>query len=236
MALSDTFLTALYVLADDFCKTRELPRRPGPDPALAPAEVLTLTLLSRLPRFRGERDFYRYAEANLRGAFPTLPSRSQFNRALCGAHALVVALVHHLAGELRGPAHGRPSAAFEALDTTAVPVRNAKRRGLGHLSGMAEIGHSRRLGWYEGFHLLVSVDPVGVVTGFALGSARAKEQALCESFLEARALHAEDPERAAALGVACAGRPYGGGAYLADKGFEGEARQARWRDRFGADK
>lgn len=56
MAHSDTFLTALYVLADDFCKTQDLPRRPGPDPALAPAEVLTLALVGRLPRFRGERD------------------------------------------------------------------------------------------------------------------------------------------------------------------------------------
>jgi hypothetical protein len=100
---------------------------------------------------------------------------------------------------------------------------------------MAEIGHSRRLGWYNGFHLLVAVDPVGVVTGFALGSARAKEQTLCESFLEARALYAEHPGGAAELGVACAGRPSGGGAYLADKGFEGEERHARWRTRFGAD-
>ncbi len=235
MPLSDTFLTALYVLADDFCKTQPTVTKPGPAPALAPAEVLTLALLSRLPRFRGERDFYRFAERHLRGPFPTLPDRSQLNRAVCGADHLVVGLLHHLAAGLRGPIHGRPSAAYEALDTTAVPVRNVKRRGLGHLSGLAEIGHSRRLGWYEGFHLLVAVDPVGVVTGFALGSARAKEQTLCESFLEAPALYADDRARAAELGVACAGAPSGGGAYLADKGFEGAERQQRWWDRFSAD-
>lgn len=235
MPLSDTFLTALYLLADDFCKTQPAAPKPGPAPALAPPEVLTLGLLSRLPRFQGERDFYRFAERHLRGAFPTLPDRSQFNRALCAAHGLVVGLLHHLARGLRGPEHGRPSAAYEALDTTAVPVRNVKRRGRGHLSGMAEIGFSRRLGWYEGFHLLVAVDPAGVVTGYALGGARAKEQTLCESFLEARALYAEAPERATAAGVACAGAPHGAGAYVADKGFEGEARHARWRARFGAD-
>ena len=217
MPCLDTFLTALYVLADEFCKTLTLPRRPGPDPALAPPEVLTLALLSRLPRFASERDGradarpYRFASKRLRDAFPALPDRSQFNRALCAAHPLVVALTHHLAEQLRGPAWRRSSAAYEALDTTAVPVRNAKRRGAGHLAGMADIGRSTRLGWYEGFSLLVAVDPAGVVTGYALGSASTKEQTLCESFLEARALYTEDPGRAAALGVAGAGRSSGDG-------------------------
>ena len=146
MPCLDTFLTARYVLADDFCNSRDMPRRPGPEPALAPSEVLTLALPSRLPRFTSERDVYRFAEHNLRGAFPTRPDRSQFDRALCAADAPMIALLHHLAGGLRGPAHGRPSAACEALDTTAVPVRNAKRRGSGHLAGQADIGHSTRLG------------------------------------------------------------------------------------------
>ena len=234
MALSDTFLTALYVLADDFCNSQTLPRRPGPDPALVPAEVLTLAMLSRLPRFASERDFYRFADTRLRTAFPALPDRSQLNRALCAAHPLVVALTSHLAEHLRGPAWGRPAAAYEALDTTAVPVRNAKRRGSGHLAGLADIGHSTRLGWYEGFSLLVAVDPAGVVTGYALGSASTKEQTLCTSFLAARALCGAAPAEARALGVACAGRPAGGGAYLGDKGFAGEALHAEWSERFGA--
>ena len=234
MALSDTVLTALYVLADDFCNSRTLPRRPGPEPALAPAEVLTLALLSRLPRFASERDFYRFADGRLREAFPTLPDRSQLNRAICAVHPLVIALTHHLAHQLRGPAWDRPSTAFEALDTTAVPVRNAKRRGSGHLAGMADIGHSTRLGWFEGFSLLVSVDRAGVVSGYALGSASTKEQTLCTSFLEARALYSAAPARAATLGVASAGRSYGDGAYLGDKGFSGEALHAEWLARFGA--
>ncbi len=234
MPCLDTFLTALYVLADDFCNSRDLPTRPGPAPALAPAEVLTLALLSRLPRFASERDFYRFAEQNLRGAFPTLPDRSQFNRALCAADALMIAMLHHIADALRGPSHGRPSAAYEALDTTAVPVRNAKRRGSGHLAGQADIGHSTRLGWYEGFSLLVAADPAGVVTGYALGSASTKEQTLCTSFLGARALYEVNPERAAVRGVACAGTSFSGGSYLGDKGFAGEALHAEWYERFGA--
>ena len=234
MPCLDTFLTALYVLADDFCNSHDQPRRPGPPPALSLAEVLTLALLSRLPRFASERDFYRFAAQNLRSAFPTLPDRSQFNRALCAADGPMIDLLHHLADALRGPAHGRPTAAYEALDTTAVPVRNAKRRGSGHLAGQADIGHSTRLGWYEGFSLLVAADPAGVVTGYALGSASTKEQTLCASFLAARALVEADPARAAALGVACAGAASGGGAYLGDKGFSGEALHAAWLANFGA--
>lgn len=49
-----------------------------------------------------------------------------------------------------------------------------------------------------------------------------------------RALYGSDPERAAALGVACAGTSFGGGAYLGDKGFAGERRHAEWHTRFGA--
>jgi len=51
-------------------------RRPGPEPSLSESEVLTLAIFARWSRFTSERDFYRYAEANLRDAFPTLPDRS----------------------------------------------------------------------------------------------------------------------------------------------------------------
>jgi hypothetical protein len=77
----DTFLTALYVIVDDFCQShRPQQRRPGPEASLSEGEVITLSVFARWSRFASERDFYRYAESHLRGAFPTLPDRSQFNR------------------------------------------------------------------------------------------------------------------------------------------------------------
>jgi hypothetical protein len=80
--LKDTFLTALYVMVDNFCQslTQKERRRPGPDASLSPSEVVTLAIFARWSRFASERDFYRYADAYLRNAFPTLPDRSQFNR------------------------------------------------------------------------------------------------------------------------------------------------------------
>jgi hypothetical protein len=76
----DTFLTTLYVIADDFCHSLSPSRRPGPQASLSEGEVLTLAIFARWSRFNSERDFYRYAQTKLRDAFPTLPDRSQFNR------------------------------------------------------------------------------------------------------------------------------------------------------------
>jgi hypothetical protein len=69
----DTFLTALYVMVDDFCHSRpQKERLCGPDASLSPSEVVTLAIFSRWSRFSSERDFYRYATAYLHDAFPTL--------------------------------------------------------------------------------------------------------------------------------------------------------------------
>ena len=82
----DTFLTVLYVTADDFIKTQPAAApRPGPAAALCPSEVITLALFGQWRQFTSERAFYRYTLRHLRWAFPTLPERSQFNRRL--AHA-----------------------------------------------------------------------------------------------------------------------------------------------------
>jgi hypothetical protein len=77
----DTFLTILYVIVDDLCQPyASQQRRPGPPASLCQSEVIALAICARWSRFSSERDFYRYAEAHLRAAFPTLPDRSQFNR------------------------------------------------------------------------------------------------------------------------------------------------------------
>jgi hypothetical protein len=86
----DTFLTALYAITHDFYKARpEERRRPGPDASLSPSEVVTLAIFARFSRFASERDFHRYAHTCLRGAFPALADRSQFNR-LVRSHAELI--------------------------------------------------------------------------------------------------------------------------------------------------
>ena len=142
MVEADTFLTALYVMVDDFYKSRPRKlRRPGPDASLSPSEVITLAIFARWARFASERDFYRYATGHLREAFPTLPDRSQFNRCVRFYTELIEEMALHLAEVME--TEERP---YQALDSSAMPVRDAKRRGSGWLAGFADIGWSNSLG------------------------------------------------------------------------------------------
>lgn len=75
-----------------------------------------------------------------------MPNRSQFNRLLRQQQDALAAC----SGYLMHLLHAR-QCLFEALDGTAVPTREVKRRGLGWLPGLADMGWSNPLGWYEGF-------------------------------------------------------------------------------------
>src|SRR5215472_14529858 len=180
---TDTFLTTLYVMIDDFDQVSLPiePPRPGPAASLSRSEVVTLALFGQWACFPSERAFYRYAQRHLRPAFPHLPARAQFNRLQRQHREAIVAFALHLA-------HGllNPDDAYEALDSAAVPTRDAKRRGRGWLAGQADIGWSNRLGWYEGFHLLVAATSGGVITGFGFAAASTKDQPLAETFFATR--------------------------------------------------
>ena len=217
----DTFLITLYVMVDDFAKA-SLPReaRPGPRPSLARSEVITLAVFGQFAHFLSERDFYRWAARHLRAAFPALPDRAQLNRLVRRHAASVTAFFCHLAERLDAR-----SCAYEALDATALVVRDAKRRGRGWLWGQADIGWSNRLGWYEGLHLLVSTTPAGVITGYGLAPASTKDQPLAETFFAAR--------HAAAAGLPGVGAR-AAAPYVMDKGFEGYDRHQHWSSDYGA--
>jgi hypothetical protein len=216
----DTFLTTLYVIADDFCHSQPPKKRPGPEASLSRSEVITLALFARWSRFNSERDFYRYADTKLRDAFPTLPDRSQFNRSVRSHANLIEAFVLHLVAVLQ-----TPRCPYQALDSSAMPTRDAKRRGHGWLAGQADIGWSNSIGWYEGFSLLTATDPTGVITGFCFGSASTADQPLAETFFN---LRANPNPRLKSVGLAFLG------SYVADKGFEGEENHRRWSESYGA--
>ncbi len=76
---------------------------------------------------------------------------------------------------------------YEALDSSAMPVRDAKRTGAGWLAGYADIGRSNTLGWYEAFRLLAAVSPSGVITGFCFSAASTADQQIGETFVALRA-------------------------------------------------
>ena len=137
----DSFLVSLYVSVDDWWRASHpsTPRRPGRPALLADSEVLTLAILAQWPRFRSERDFWRFASSHLREYFPNLLcSQSQFNRRVRALEPELSALQKALAGDLCDP-----SAVYRVLDTTLIPaiVRvRASRKGL--FAGQATFGRS----------------------------------------------------------------------------------------------
>ena len=123
---TDTFLLQLYYIVDTFCKTHLPYRRqkPGPPPSLCVSEVLTLALFGQWAHFQSERDFYRWAQAHLRGAFPTLPAYSQFNRLQRAHQQELVAFFRYTVEIARAPWE-----LDEILDGYGVAIRPPKRRG-----------------------------------------------------------------------------------------------------------
>jgi hypothetical protein len=218
----ESFLIELYVKVDDFDKT--LPPRaanPGQQPSLSRSELVTLALFAQWGQFLSERAFYRYAQKNLLGLFPRLPARTQFNRQLRAERETIIDFSRMLVAELR-----TPEDLYQALDATAIMVRDHHRRGEGWLFGQADIGWSNRLGWYEGLHCLTSILPSGVIAGYGLAPASAKDQPLAETFLAARAY--------SMARLSCVGY-YWQLPYLTDNGFEGQEWHQRWRADYGAE-
>jgi hypothetical protein len=216
----DTFFTTLYVMADTFCNLLPPEAQPGPEASLTRSEVLTLALVGQWARFQSERDFYRFAEQRLRAAFPSLPKRSQFNRLLRQHRDTISRFTTYVVDLLQAR-----QSAYEALDCSGVPTRNAKRRGAGWLPGLADIGWSNRLGWYEGFHVIMAVTPDGVITGFGFGAASTKDQPLADTFFAVRHMpHAP---------VSSAGH-VASGPYVVDTGFEGEINHQAWMTQYQA--
>src|SRR5256885_8933057 len=217
----DTFLTTLYVMIDDFCQSSFAQEKhtPGPMASLQCSEVITLAVFGQWVQFPSERAFYRYAEQHLRAAFPQLPHRTQFNRLMREHRDAITTFGLHLVELMDGQA-----CSYEVLDSTAAVTRDAKRRGLGWLAGQADIGWSNRLGWYEGFHLLLSVNSLGVITGFGFGSASTHDQLLGETLFALRRMPAPP--------ILSVGEP-AQGTYVADKGFAGSKPQQRWHEQYG---
>jgi hypothetical protein len=178
----DSFLVSLYVLVDDWWKLNRSsgPAKTGRPALLTDPEVLTLAILAQWPRFRSERDFWRFAQARLRSYFPNLCSQSQFNRRVRALEPEMRSLQRTFAQEL-----AEPSAAYRVLDTTLVAaiVRvRASRKGL--FAGQATFGRSAsKTEWVYGFKVALVVDPQGVVSAFGLAPAASDERPIGEALV-----------------------------------------------------
>ena len=207
----DSFLVSLYVLVDDWRQRRRpaTSPKPGRPVLMSESEVLTLAILAQWPRWRSERDFWRFASWHLREYFPTLCSQSQFNRRVRALENELRALQRDLADTL-----AQQSAAYRMLDTTLIPaiVRvGACRKGL--FAGQASFGRSAsKTEWVYGFKVALVVSPEGVITAFGLASAASDERPIAEYMI------ASDRYES----------------YLADKGFCSVEWEQHWLRTYGA--
>src|SRR5215208_4461068 len=209
----DSLLVSLYVLVDVWWRERHppsvVPNKPGRPALLCESEVLTLAILSQWPRFRSERDFWRFASSHLRPYFPKLCSQGQFNRRVRALEPELRALQQAFAGELC-----EPSAVYRVLDTTLLPAMvrvRASRKGL--FAGQATFGRSAsKTEWVYGFKVALSVSPQGVICDFGLAEAASDDRPIGDSLI------IEDSHEA----------------FLADKGFTGVQWERRWLDLYGA--
>jgi hypothetical protein len=207
----ESFLVRLYVLIDDWWRAHSRSARPkvGRTALLSDPEVLTLAVLAQWPRFRSERDFFRFADTHLRPYFPNLLSQSQLNRRIRALEPEMRALQGYLASTL---ADG--SEAYRILDTTLIPaiVRvRACRNGL--FAGQAAFGRSvSKTEWVYGFKVALSVSLEGVVTAFGLAPANCDERPIGEFLVTSD----------------------GHDAFLADKGFSSLEWERYWLAKYGA--
>lgn len=118
LEVGTSLITTLYVITDDFCRSRPPKRHPGLDASLSDGEVITLALFARWSRFAGERDSYR-----------ALPHRAPLRR-------------------LPGPARSLPARSAGALlhgtrrGDGPAPGKGAEGRGM-PLRGSGQLGAAR---------------------------------------------------------------------------------------------
>jgi hypothetical protein len=227
MLSTDTFLTGLYCLIDDFCKLRPISFEEsnvwdcGRKRSLTRSEVITLSIYGQLARFQSERDFWRYCEQRLTHLFPSLTDRAEFVRAQMRFQPTTEAFALHL-GQVLTPG----GAKYEVIDRCGVATRTVGRRGRDWLGGYANRGYCGRLGFFHGLQLMCVVTDSAVITGYGIGAGSAKDQPMAHSLFAAR--HTKNPR------LPSRGATTGGGYYVVDRGFSGAKPRRFWATQLGA--
>jgi hypothetical protein len=220
MVAVDDFLLTLFCMVDDFCfyhpeLVAQCSGKRGRKTNLSSSEIVTLSIFSQWDRFGGERGFWRFAEMHLRGAFPDLCDRSQFNRASRRLTPVTAGFFQHLAELL-----GSQECLYEVIDRFGVATRRSGRRGIGWLPEYTDKGLCSRIGFFHGVQVLSAVTPTGVITGFGIAAGSTKDQPMAGELFRFR----KRPNGS----MPWLGRPAASQVYLADKGFSGPGRHREW--------
>lgn len=181
----DAFLTALYVMVDDWYQVRGpglLAGKAGAKPTFSDSEVITLSLARHWCGFATEREWLRFINANYRDLFPRLVSQSEFNsraRNLCWVmQQLHFDVLEQM--QVRG-------AQWRLIDSTPVMVRHWRRHSQRSLSPPgATLGFcAAKKECFYGYRLLVLTTLEGIITDWTLIPANADEREGAGDLLDA---------------------------------------------------
>lgn len=247
----DTFIIMIYVFVDDWYQQHIEPVKPnrGRPCQFSDSEALTIAIVSEWRAgvsWQSERGCLRYLRQHYGSWFPHLPERSAFNERKRCLLGVLNQLNRSLAAFLT-----TDKDLYECVDSLPIPAGTLGQysRDKGHWLWESTIGRGKG-GWFWGDHLLASVCPSGVITGWLVAAADINDRWLMEAFLSTRCgagymigpphrIRDSYPSRRFppvgfigalfAVGAACK-RPY-----LADKGFNGFRWQQHWMRHFEAD-
>jgi len=207
----DAFLTALYVIVDDWYQLhgcRLLAGKAGSKPTFSDSEVMTLSIAQHWCGFATEREWLRFVRNNHPDLFPKLVSQSEFNvraRSLCW----VIRELGNWAIEQMGVRSER----WRLVDGTPIHARHWRRYGPRSLAlpGAALGRCAAKRECFYGYRLVVLTTLDGVITDWVLIPANADEREGALDLLEA----------------------YSNLCTLGDKGFLDQMRQAYLQEQHG---
>lgn len=246
----DTFIVMIYVFVDEWYQQQIKPTktRRGHPCKFSDSEALTIAILSEWRAgvsWQSERGCLRYLHRYYSSWFPHLPQRSAFNERKHHLLGILNQLENYLVEMLRSQED-----IYECVDALPLPAGSLGQysREKSHWLWTSTIGRGQG-GWFWGDHLLASVCPSGVITGWLVAAAHINDRWLMEAFLSARhesgyligpAHRQRDGLRSRRLPpVGFIGAYFAVGSdhqrpYLADKGFNGLRWQRQWETTFSA--
>jgi hypothetical protein len=184
----ETFLTALYVIVDDFYQSHiqpQMPARGGPQAEMSDSEVLCLGLAAQwrsgVP-WKTERGVLRYVHKHLRPLFPTLLSQSAFNRRLRRLWGAFILIQNAVAAQLSR------SEVVDIMDGFPIPIAHGARSfPPGWLYDIARVGKGGNDRYFYGVRMMMVVSQSGVATGWALAAGNVQERWVAELLFSTRA-------------------------------------------------
>ena len=179
----ETLFTTLYVLVDDWYKTKGhllLTGKVGAKPRFSDSEMITLLLAHDFIPYPSETQYVAYVRANHRALFPNLVDQSQFNRRGRNLQHIVEALRQSWVATLGGY-----TCDCLLLDTKPIPVLGYKR-SKSHSDFVGQAGYGQctaRHFYYFGFKLVLLSTCDGVPIVYDLVPANMDERCAAESVL-----------------------------------------------------